>query len=194
MGRRIDLTGHKFGDLVVIRYIGEGKWLCRCSCDKEVVVLASNLRRGHTKSCGHKKYRIGEKYGKLEIVDEMPNGYMSVCECGRERFISTQTLLKQPPQMCKQCAQLQHTSAVRSKVFCDGTQLSKIKLNKEPTKANKSGVVGVNWDKSRGKWQASLRFKGHKYNLGRFDNLQDAINARHKAEEQIFTPYIESKK
>ena len=35
------------------------------------------------------------------------------------------------------------------KEFINGTQISK--LQPKPTKANKSGVVGVNWDKSRNK-------------------------------------------
>jgi hypothetical protein len=65
-----------------------------------------------------------------------------------------------------------------------------VKLDKTPGKANKSGVVGVNWDKSRGKWQASIRFQGHKYNLGRFDFIQDAIDARKEAEKQIFGGFI----
>lgn len=193
MSKRADLTGRKFGELVAVRYVGEAKWLCRCSCGAEKEVLAQNLVRGHTRSCGHSKDRIGEQHGKLKIISKLPNGYMSICECGEERFISAKTLAKQPPMMCEQCARHQQAAAVRSKVFDDGTQPSKIKLDKEPTKANKSGVVGVNWDKSRGKWQASLRFKGHKYNLGRFDNLQDAIDARRKAEEEIYLPYIEGK-
>lgn len=79
---------------------------------------------------------------------------------------------------------------VISTTFKDGT----IKLDKTPNKSNKSGVTGVNWDKARGKWQASIRFKGKKYNLGRFNNLQDAIDARKKAEEEIFLPYIEEHK
>lgn len=76
-------------------------------------------------------------------------------------------------------------------MFFEGTQPSKIQLDKTPTKANKSGVVGVNWDKSRNKWQATIRFKGKKYNLGRFDDIQDAIDARKEAEKQLFGSFIE---
>lgn len=68
--------------------------------------------------------------------------------------------------------------------FVNGTQLDKIQSI--PTKANKSGVVGVNWDKSRGKWQASLRFRGHKYNLGRFDDFDEAAKIRKEAGKKIF--------
>lgn len=62
-------------------------------------------------------------------------------------------------------------------------------LSPTPTKANKSGVVGVNWDKSRNKWQASIRFKGHKYNLGRFTNTQDAIDIRKKPNKRFLVSF-----
>lgn len=74
-------------------------------------------------------------------------------------------------------------------VFFADTQISK--LNSKPTKANKSGVVGVNWDKSRGKWMASIRFKGHRYYLGRFSDFEDACKARKIAEEAIFGGFLE---
>jgi hypothetical protein len=55
----IDLVGQKFGRLEVIKQVGKNKWghtrwLCRCNCiDKsEIIVLNSNLKSGHTKSCG----------------------------------------------------------------------------------------------------------------------------------------------
>lgn len=48
--------GKQFGDLTVIAYDGKrsGKhwWKCRCSCGNETVVCQSNLKDGHTTSCG----------------------------------------------------------------------------------------------------------------------------------------------
>ena len=57
MPKKIDLTGHRFGRLVVIREYGRSKdrqvtWLCRCDCGGEVVVKAGNLCSGNTQSCG----------------------------------------------------------------------------------------------------------------------------------------------
>lgn len=57
MGKFIDLTGERFGALVVMRldigYSGrDKKWICKCDCGKEVSVFSGNLRRGYTKSCG----------------------------------------------------------------------------------------------------------------------------------------------
>ena len=72
MSRLIDLTGRVFGRLLVIGraddYVIECKsqihreprWICKCSCGNPnpVIVMGSNLKRGHTKSCGcwHKEY------------------------------------------------------------------------------------------------------------------------------------------
>lgn len=54
-----DLTGMTFGELEAIRYTGNGKWLCKCSCGKELEVYASNLRSGGTRSCGCRFYQNG---------------------------------------------------------------------------------------------------------------------------------------
>jgi len=58
IGRKfIDLTGQIFDKLTVLKYIGKNKygnskWLCKCYCDNETVVLGTSLQSGHTKSCG----------------------------------------------------------------------------------------------------------------------------------------------
>ena len=57
--KKIDLTGHRFGRLVVIREYGRDKWgkvlwLCKCDCGREKVVCGSSLtrRKNPTVSCG----------------------------------------------------------------------------------------------------------------------------------------------
>lgn len=66
MGALIDLTGRRFGRLVVLRRAGtryrvgargqmlstEPTWLCMCDCGKEKVILGMNLREGRSNSCG----------------------------------------------------------------------------------------------------------------------------------------------
>ncbi|WJQ12788.1 hypothetical protein QT238_11410 [Geobacillus stearothermophilus] len=58
MGKREDLTGQRFGQLLVIDYAGldtsrkRALWKCRCDCGNEVVVRKDSLKRGATKSCG----------------------------------------------------------------------------------------------------------------------------------------------
>lgn len=53
----IDITGSRFGKLVVIGRApndkaGNSKWLCRCDCGAMSTPLAQSLRSGATASCG----------------------------------------------------------------------------------------------------------------------------------------------
>jgi hypothetical protein len=52
----IDLTGQRFGSLVVIvafgRYRRETVWECQCDCGKVAHAVASKLRTGRKRSCG----------------------------------------------------------------------------------------------------------------------------------------------
>lgn len=49
--RRIDLTGRKFGEWSVVRYVGGSRWLCRCKCGREKTVDGYTLRKGSTTKC-----------------------------------------------------------------------------------------------------------------------------------------------
>lgn len=53
----LDLVNQRFGRLVVVRRgastcRGETRWVCRCDCGREKLVLSNSLRRGLTSSCG----------------------------------------------------------------------------------------------------------------------------------------------
>lgn len=57
MGKRIDLTGQRFGRLVVESFAYADKdrhsmWNCKCDCGSKIVAKGSNLRGGRTQSCG----------------------------------------------------------------------------------------------------------------------------------------------
>jgi hypothetical protein len=51
-GKLKDLTGMRFGKLIVNKYAGNRKWECTCDCGSVVLVNGSNLSNGHTSSCG----------------------------------------------------------------------------------------------------------------------------------------------
>jgi hypothetical protein len=61
MGVFIDLTGQNFGKLVVLERAEQPKartnafWLCKCVCNKLLVVNANKLRRGQTSCMGCRK-------------------------------------------------------------------------------------------------------------------------------------------
>lgn len=94
MSRPKDMTGQRFGQLVVIRRApsrdGRTYWLCRCDCGEEVEVNRSNLISGRQTSCG--KHRInprledltGKSFGDLTVlrhVGQRGNNTIWQCRC-----------------------------------------------------------------------------------------------------------------
>lgn len=78
MSRKNDLTGQRFGKLVVLEDVGRSKqgrvlWRCKCDCGKETVVGGTSLIVGDTRSCGcikgNKKDIVGHRFGKLVAVN-----------------------------------------------------------------------------------------------------------------------------
>lgn len=65
MTPKIDLTGQRFGRLLVVADAGRKDrkvmWLCRCDCGTETTVRSYYLRSGHTTSCGC--------YGRERVIE-----------------------------------------------------------------------------------------------------------------------------
>lgn len=70
-----------------------------------------------------------------------------------------------------------------------GTNLKRIQ-NKKIQTNNTSGCTGVSFHKAKGRWYARINFKGKSYGLGYYDNIEDAVNARKKAEKMTFDEFI----
>ncbi len=102
---RIDLTGQRFGRLVV-QSMDWGtkvtKCNCICDCGNSVSVAYSCLRQGITRSCGcYKKEHAGEQnrtdltgmhIGYLTAIERIPGTgchtrYRCVCDCGNETVV-----------------------------------------------------------------------------------------------------------
>lgn len=68
MGAFIDITGHRYGRLVVIKHTGtrSGRtlWLCICDCGNTIETLSNSLRRGRTASCGCIRAEINASQSK----------------------------------------------------------------------------------------------------------------------------------
>lgn len=67
MGKLRDLTGKRFGMLLVLGKAGSNKWRatywhCRCECGQETQVFSHSLLRGKTRSCGCQQ---GKKDGEF---------------------------------------------------------------------------------------------------------------------------------
>jgi len=66
MRKKIDLTGKRFGNLIVLYDVGERRrgyvvWRCKCECGNHTSVLSYRLKSGNTKSCGCLKRNSARK-------------------------------------------------------------------------------------------------------------------------------------
>lgn len=121
MGKKIDLTGQKFGRLTAIKIVPNKRkdtyWLCKCDCGNTKEVDTYRLRSGHTRSCGcleqeNREKRkeidelIGKQYAHLLIIKEIPTSKYEIrkvlckCECGTEKIISLKDVLNGHTQSC----------------------------------------------------------------------------------------------
>ncbi len=207
-----DLCGQRFGKLIVLKRAEKPQkcktngdyWLCRCDCGNETVVLGSNLRRGHTTSCGCKKLRdlTGQHIGKLTVVGRSDK-YASrgkrrvrlwecICDCGNVTYKATDTLTSGAENSCAECAAKHNAARARENAgYVDGTQLAKIK-DMTPSAANTSGCRGVTYDRKTGLWEAKIKFRGKSNRLGYFKRFGDAVAARKKAENTVFGEFLDS--
>ena len=64
-------------------------------------------------------------------------------------------------------------------------------MNRRVGKRNKTGIVGVSFDRSRKKYIVSIRKGADTYNLGRFETIDEAASARKSAEIRLFGEYNE---
>lgn len=203
-----NLIGEKFGMLTVIGRApstakGQRRWICRCDCGIEKIVLGSNLKRGTTVSCGckHKKDLTGQRIGKLTVIGRSDKYgsrgkrqtqlWECVCECGAITYKATDTLTNPDISMCQNCAAEYAITRARENLgFEGGTQITKIK-NRSEASENLSGVRGVYLDRKTGKYRARLKFQGKLYNLGSYILLEDAVKARRRGEEEIFDTFLD---
>ena len=62
-------------------------------------------------------------------------------------------------------------------------------MNQKLSSRNKSGVKGVSFHTKSHKWRATITVNKKQIELGEFDDIQDAINARKEAEIKYFDEY-----
>lgn len=47
-----NIQGHRYSKLKVLRYVGDGKWLCQCDCGNQSTPSVNALQCGKARSCG----------------------------------------------------------------------------------------------------------------------------------------------
>ena len=109
--RKIDLTGNRYGDLLVLKESPIRKntkvcWECLCiNCGNKCIRTGQDLKRGYTTSCGCEEHDnrsrartkdlTGQKFGKLTVVERCKERetygrtmWKCKCECGNETVVS----------------------------------------------------------------------------------------------------------
>ena len=288
MSKLKDLTGKRFGKLTVLERAesknGRTYWKCKCDCGNELNVIASNLLRGNTKSCGcssteyankHKYINLsGQKFGKLTVIrrtrmKDRNSYWLCRCECGVEKEISMVALRNGQKSCGCSAYDFAKEKIIGNQYFVDANNLAHVKLrdgkemlcdikdwnkmkeytwrtnkngyasapikgrqkrfhveimgkkngyvidhidqnklnnqrsnlrfvtksgnaaNSKLSKNNKSGIKGVRQARS-GRWVARLMLNGKNINLGTYDTIEEAAEARRKGEEKYFKPLFES--
>jgi|SRR5690348_7979725 len=87
MGNFQDLTGMRYGKLLLLSYAGKNRqgqslWLCQCDCGKTKIIVAHRLKVGATKSCGCLIGKPNIRHGMSHTVEH--NAYVSAkkrCTC-----------------------------------------------------------------------------------------------------------------
>lgn len=100
-----DLSGKRFGNLVVIQRNGlakngKVKWLCKCDCGNEIIAVGNDLESGSTKSCGCIRIEdiSGGRFGKLTVLKRdgrNENGkilWLCRCDCGQYKHFTKEYL------------------------------------------------------------------------------------------------------
>lgn len=117
MSKLIDLTGKRFGKLVVIKRTiapnnaKEVYWECQCDCGNITNVRGTHLRQGKIVSCGcygkscNKKDLTGLRFGKLLVIKEVETetkgtSWLCKCDCGKEKVILGSSLRSGHTKSC----------------------------------------------------------------------------------------------
>ena len=88
----IDITGQRFGRLVVLRYAPEwkgGYWRVRCDCGTEFFAEGTAMRHGRTRSCGCLRqefcrelgkggYGVGKRHRLLQMQRPVDKGFIKI--------------------------------------------------------------------------------------------------------------------
>lgn len=120
--------------------------------------------------------------GNMTVVDgyRLRKGTTVSCGCYRREYMS-QAIRKNPKTVAQMGQKIQ---------FC-GTEGVNLVAATKIRSTNRSGVIGVSFDRQSGKWNARLFLKGRLVLNKQFVSFQEAVSARHRAERRYLAPIID---
>lgn len=186
---------------------------CSCPERNHIITTSSNLQRLHTQSCGcYQKSQNSKAHSKdtlFDIVDDIAIGYTSK---GEQFFVDKDNIEKLQGHSWWYTARGYLAGYVNGQIMlmhrfltnCDDEHvvdhknhitgdnriqnlrictISENQYNRLMQNNNKSGSIGVCWDKRYQKWRSYITVDKKKIELGHFVKFDDAVQARRNAED-----------
>jgi len=214
MSKIFDLTGKKFGRLTVIgRDVddknGREMLSCMCECGKKVIIRGDSVKSGNTKSCGclfkdgsaqrlssttHGMHGTPEYYAWNNMVQRCINpkncNYKNYGKRGIEvsdRWLKFDNFFEdmgiKPEGLTIE--RIDNDKGYYKENCKWDTQAEQVR-NQRLRKTNTSGIKGVYYAKMVKKYRARIQVGAECFDLGYYDNIEDAAIAREKAEEKYW--------
>ena len=128
MGKLIDLSGKRYGNLLVLeehRIIKKHTyWKTLCDCGNIVWIKSDSLRNNKRTSCGCKDSLVGQKFGKLTVLEKTnfktkdgKNIYKCKCECGKEYCTCSTSLRTGVTKECNECSNFKKRKDITGQTF-----------------------------------------------------------------------------
>lgn len=209
MGKYGDLTGQRFGKLLVIEKAacGKSKWNCLCDCGNYSSPRTYPLVNRKTTSCGCGRRSVGAKHHLSNPTYGTWNSMLARClnpkkkaykayggagirVCDRWNIHKGGSFLNFLEDMGERPEGMTlnriHGNKVYSKETCEWSTYSEQSFDQKLKVTNISGVTGVSWDVSKNKWVAYISVQKKRICLGSSEYFQDAVSLREDAELKYF--------
>lgn len=216
MPKVIDLTGKRYGRLVVISKSQpknrQTTWLCLCDCGNEKICFGTNLKRGKTQSCGclrtemiverslkHGNRRSGKTSREYEVWCSM------IARCESEKDTNFHNYGARGIKVCDRWREsFENFLADLGEKPSPKHSIERIDVNGDYEPSNckwaskeeqmqnrrmlKSNSTGVNgvYLNKNGKYHAQISVNNKRKHIGFFDTLEEASEARKNAEQQFW--------
>nr|WP_231557737.1 AP2 domain-containing protein [Tetragenococcus muriaticus] len=218
----MDLSGQTFNYWRVLKPSDGKKYYydCEClKCGKIYSVYQSTLKNSKGKMCRvcaakeqaeaqravHQEI-IGRQFGRLTVTGwtKAKNNrtmYTCNCTCGNQTTVGYTDLITGKKSSCG-CLRKDESSKrieqtyepmykKQNKARIDGTIA--YGLDAKVSKNSKTGIKGVSKNK-KGKYRAYINLARKQHHLGVFDTLEEAKEARNKAEKEFYDPILKKYK
>lgn len=213
--RYFDYVGFTKGVIQILENAGSNRngrlWKCKCTvCGFERVISTARITGNEFKKCNCKRFKKNryeecDNFYKIFLVDsdefficdkdDFNKFYFgnSFCKDGKGYIICDgKKFHRLIMNIDDSRYDVDHKNGnkldnrKKNLRICKHSQNSK---NKAVNKNNKSGIVGVYWNNRCGKWVAEIKVDYKRISLGYFDDINEAADARRKAEIKYFGEY-----